>query len=681
MSQLKTLFESSFHEFIKFINYLEDAIFVMEVVSGESFRYVALNSKAIELAGFNGCVIGKHISDVMDEDNARLLNQEYMNVCRLKEPRTYEQRSNDDKVGETILTPIMNEKGEVTYVLAVTRDITKRKKAEEKLLQSEQRYQSLVDYHSSAVYTLDADGKVNNANRATSEILGYETLELSKSSFRPIIEPEEIEKVEHFFSKALHGETVQYETKVIHKEGNLIDCSIINIPIFVNGDIVGVYGILNDITKEKRMNQAIKDSEERYSRLINYSPDAVIIHSDGFIEYANEAAVSLFEVNSNEQLIGKSIYDFFPIQSREKVKQSIQLLLEEGNESSLQEEKIKTVNGNEIDVEISRIEINDKGKKAVHSVIRDISKRKKVEKALVESEERYRLITENTRDLIQLVDVNRKTLYASPSHKRMLGFHQKGLIGHTIVEIVHKDFQQQFIDKFEYVLHKKNYESIEVKAKHNNGTWLWLQLDITPIVDENNNIEKILLVGEDITKRKDYEAKIHYMAYYDPLTGLPNRSFFKEKVKKVFRSALRDRHQAAILYLDCDNFKPINDELGHDVGDLFLQSLANRLKSCIRENDTIARIGGDEFNILMPSITHCREVEDVIEKILACAREHWTYEEQDWIVTMSVGVALYPKDGKGFKSIIKKADAALYKAKENGKNTYAWYEAEVQETI
>jgi diguanylate cyclase (GGDEF)-like protein len=159
------------------------------------------------------------------------------------------------------------------------------------------------------------------------------------------------------------------------------------------------------------------------------------------------------------------------------------------------------------------------------------------------------------------------------------------------------------------------------------------------------------------------------MAYHDQLTGLPNRQLFSDRAHQALVRAKRNHSQLAVMYLDCDHFKPINDELGHDSGDEFLKSLAGKLSDCIRESDTVARVGGDEFNILLPDIQDGAEVE-VAERILAKVGVPWESEGKSFKVSMSIGIAMYPKDGDEVNMLIKNADQALYMAKESGRNTY-----------
>ncbi|WP_169910901.1 sensor domain-containing diguanylate cyclase [Evansella clarkii] len=680
---LKKLFEDNRDEFINFINYMSDAIFVMEVENeGTAFRYLAVNKAAENQAGFTGNVIGLLIEDVMPETPARELNEQYEKVAKSGEEAVFEHGGENGMIGESAFTPIYDDEGRIRQILSVTRDITKRKRAEEKLQESEQKYQSLFEYNSSAVFLLDMDGRLQSINKAAESLIGYEPQDLLQQSFVPFVHTEELEKVLAKFFQARNGEALEYETTLIHQNKHEIDCSIINLPVKVNGEVVGIYGIVKDVTEEKRMIRAIRDSEERFSRLINHSPDAILIHSEGFIDYANEAAIKLLDAPGLSSLMGKSVYDFHPIRMRKEVKGHILDLEENEKKQNLFEEKILTFDGKEVDVEVSRIAIEDRGKQAIHSSIRDISGRKRMERALRDSEERYRLIADNATDLIELTDIHGTFLYISPSHKRVLGYEIEALKEYSAIgECIHPQWKEEFQENFQEICHSGGYKSMEVKVKHADGSWLWLHVDLISINNTDGEAEKVLLVGEEITEKKQYQLKIHQMAFFDQLTGLPNRSLFKEKLEHAMKEADDKNNQFAVLYLDCDNFKPINDELGHDAGDLYLQSLAKLLKDSIGEEDTAARIGGDEFNILLKGITSQAEIEGKIERILDLIREPWQHGGTSWQVTSSIGVAVYPHDGRTVQELIKNADKALYMAKEEGKNNYSFYTSACQSRL
>lgn len=196
---------------------------------------------------------------------------------------------------------------------------------------------------------------------------------------------------------------------------------------------------------------------------------------------------------------------------------------------------------------------------------------------------------------------------------------------------------------------------------------------LTPIYNSEGVCTHVLTVARDITERKLLEDKLEYLAYHDVLTGLPNRRLLQDRMKQAMSQARRTGSLAAVLYLDCDYFKDINDTWGHEVGDEFLCSLAKRLSSCVRDNDTVARLGGDEFVLLLTALESPEEASKVAERVLATLQKPWEIGQHHFTLTMSIGIALYPKDGTDSASLLRNADAALYQSKKSGRNQYRFY--------
>ncbi len=184
----------------------------------------------------------------------------------------------------------------------------------------------------------------------------------------------------------------------------------------------------------------------------------------------------------------------------------------------------------------------------------------------------------------------------------------------------------------------------------------------------------------DITERKRMESELEnarqferHLAYHDALTGLPNRLLFYDRLRQAMAQAKRHRQLAALLFLDLDGFKRINDTLGHSVGDLLLQSVAGRLCDCLRETDTVARLGGDEFTVILNDMTQAQGAATVAQKILNVLSNPYLLKGHELVITTSIGISLYPSDGTDVESLVRSADTAMYRAKEQGKNTYQWF--------
>ncbi|USG66453.1 GGDEF domain-containing protein [Brevibacillus ruminantium] len=201
---------------------------------------------------------------------------------------------------------------------------------------------------------------------------------------------------------------------------------------------------------------------------------------------------------------------------------------------------------------------------------------------------------------------------------------------------------------------------------------------LTPIFNSEGVCTHVLTVTRDLTERKKLETQLEFMAYHDALTGLPNRRLLMDRMKQAMSQAKHMGRQIAVLYLDCDYFKEINDTWGHAVGDEFLRVLAKKLSSCVREVDTVARLGGDEFILLLSSLDSAEEAAKVAKRVLQTLQEPWVIQQHSFTLTMSIGIAVYPRDGTTINELLRHADIALYRSKEAGRNQFCFYSSSME---
>jgi len=197
---------------------------------------------------------------------------------------------------------------------------------------------------------------------------------------------------------------------------------------------------------------------------------------------------------------------------------------------------------------------------------------------------------------------------------------------------------------------------------------------LTPILNEAGVCTHVFSVTRDVTEQKKLEQQLEYMAYHDMLTGLANRRLLFDRLNQALANAKRLDHAVAVLYLDCDYFKGINDTWGHDVGDEFLQLMAKRLKACVRDMDTVARIGGDEFVMVLSSIQSPQEAALVAQRVLESIQQPWRMRQHQFTISTSIGISLFPSDAEDVEHLLRYADRALYQAKRAGRGQYRFYQ-------
>jgi diguanylate cyclase (GGDEF)-like protein len=212
-------------------------------------------------------------------------------------------------------------------------------------------------------------------------------------------------------------------------------------------------------------------------------------------------------------------------------------------------------------------------------------------------------------------------------------------------------------------------------GKHKGGPLIDLDVTLSPILNPEGKLTHIVAVKREITEHQRLEASIYYQAFHDLPTGLPNRILFQDRLSSALANVRRTQSLLGVMFLDLDRFKIVNDTWGHAVGDRLLQEVADRMRNCLREGDTLSRWGGDEFTLLMPQIDRSNEAELVAQRILAALEPRFEIEGHDLQCSTSIGIALYPQDGEDAEILLKNADIALYYAKENGRNRYRFYDS------
>lgn len=263
--------------------------------------------------------------------------------------------------------------------------------------------------------------------------------------------------------------------------------------------------------------------------------------------------------------------------------------------------------------------------------------------------------------------------YVNPAFEKMTGYRSCEVVGNTS-RIIRSDKQpDSYFKQMWSLLNSGRVFSDVIINKKKNGDLYYEEKIITPLKDEKGKISHFISTGRDISERMETQQRLLYMAHHDALTGLPNRSLLQDRLMQALSRTKHHNRLIAVLFLDLDRFKVINDTLGHDVGDGLLQQMAERLSGCVREGDTVSRLGGDEFAILLNDVACKADVIVVTDKILKSLADPFLVGKHELYVTSSIGISLSPENGNESVALLKKADMAMYKAKDNGKNNAQFY--------
>ncbi len=570
-------------------------------------------------------------------------------------------------------------------------------------------FEALVKNSPLAIVILDLEHRVITCNPAFEYLFGYNESEVIGTNLDDLITtPAVLAEAEFYTKRALNGESVYATGKRRTKGGNLIDVEIHGVPVMVENQMIGIYALYNDISQRVMTEEALRESEERHriffenvpiplweedfseikafvenlkeSGVTNIRaymddhPEAVAHCAQlAKINNVNRATLSLYEANTKEELIG-SLDTVLGEQSYETFKEEI-LSFIEGNTSFSIELINRTLTGQLITV---RVELSlapgyeDTWSKVFVSTT-NITDQKKAQDELRESEVRQRSILESMPVLMFAMDENNIITTWNNACEITTGYRSREIINNPrAIENLFPDPEYRRFVLFELQKRGNEFTNLELDFTDKDGN--------KKIISWSNISGRLPIpgwnywaIGVDITERKAAEEQLKYIASHDSLTDLPNRALFNDRVNHAISLAKRNRQRIAVMFLDLDNFKMVNDTLGHEKGDELLIEVAQRITKCLRKSDTVARIGGDEFAFVLENIHSPQDITQIISKISGAISAPIIIGGQIWNITPSIGITLFPEDGEDAETLLKKADIAMYAVKEKGKNGHHFF--------
>ena len=432
---------------------------------------------------------------------------------------------------------------------------------------------------------------------------------------------------------------------------------------------------IRELKKETEIRQ---EAETKYKSIFDSSNDAIIILKDEIITDCNQRALEVFAAD-REYLIGRQIDILNPEKqadgrdSDEAARQFINDVMNGVPQNF--EWTHKKIDGSPIwvDINLSRVSINDEF--YIISIIRDITGRKSVE-------DRLRLLSmaiEHNLTMVVIANPDSIIEYVNPKFCEITGYSRNEVVGQSLRMLKSGLIANDIYDEmWKELMSGKQWQG-EVHNRKKNGDFYWVHSKISPIKGDDNSIKYLVVLEEDISVRKEYEDRLIQQANYDSLTSLPNRILLLDRMGQEMARAKRQRRFIVLMLIDLDNFKKVNDYLGHAAGDDILKEVAARLQKCIRHSDTIARFSGDKFFILLQDLLRPGESESIAEKILQSIKDPFILDDNEFSLTASIGLTVYPADGDNPHVLMKNADAAMYRSKEAGKNRYSFFSSELNE--
>jgi diguanylate cyclase (GGDEF)-like protein/PAS domain S-box-containing protein len=436
----------------------------------------------------------------------------------------------------------------------------------------------------------------------------------------------------------------------------------------------GTIGIWVDITELKRR-------EASFRLLFDSNPLPMSVYDCETLRFlaVNDAAVRHYGY-SREQFLAMTILDIRPAEERAEVEQAVRIGIQEGTDRFWQHTK---ADGTAITVAIYKQALTHDGRSAALVAMIDVTERVRAEDELRQTRAFLDAVVENIPAMLFVKEAKeRRYVLFNKAGEELLGVPRAELIGRNDHDLFPKREADQFIARDRLVLQSGELQITEEERVHtpHNGLRL-LRTKKIAIPDERGRPKYLLGISEDITERKRVEGRITHMAHHDSMTGLANRVLLRERLEHALARMLEQESRLAVLYVDLDCFKDVNDALGHPVGDALLRMAAERLRGCVREGDTVARLGGDEFAIIQDSLREEDEASDLAKRVAAVIAAPFQVEGHDVTVSASIGIAMAPRDGADPDTLLKFADMALYAAKTDGRRTFRFFESEMNERL
>lgn len=580
-----------------------------------------------------------------------------------------------------------NDNNEVTALVGISLDITEEVKQQEVLIQSENRFRSIFNQvENIAVQGYDEDRKVIYWNNASERIYGYSADEAMGRDLTELIIPPYMRS----FVVQAHLDWIHNnipipsgELELLTKEGSVISVYSSHVMLTGLDGKKEMYCIDLDLSDMKKASKALEENQKLLRTVIDEMPSVLVVKdSKGNFVLGNKTVADLYGTTP-EQMIGKHDDDFgVPKEIADGFRENVLSIMAKGETQIIVEESRDALTGEIRHFKsIKKPFIDSEGNQQILVIATDITEILEAQKKVIESEHVLQEVMEIAHEGIWDWHIPSGKLVHNHQWYKILKLKPDEYMNtvEAFESILHPDDRALVKERLSALLNGSDsvYYS-EHRMICSDGSEIWVQ-DRGDIIERDESGNPIRLVGAftDITYRKKHQNELEYMAHYDMLTGLPNRSLEADRLKQAMAQVKRTGGFIAVIYLDLDGFKEINDSYGHDIGDLILINVSKNMSQLLRDEDTISRLGGDEFVVIIPDLNSKDEALHIAQRLLDEAAKLVTIDDRLISLSASAGITFYPQtDDVDGDQLIRQADLAMYQAKQAGKNRYHIFDTE-----
>ena len=492
-----------------------------------------------------------------------------------------------------------------------------------------------------------------------------------------------------------NGTPWDLELPMVTASGRAIWVRVQGSAVLEDGRVAKLRGTLHDVTERRQAQAALHASEQRFRTLIEWTPEAIAVHQLGKLVYVNPAAVRMFGASSAHELVGTPILDLVHPDFRQIVLARTASVAATGVVAPMLEEKFLRLDGSPIELEVQGTRIEYDGQPAVQVAMRDITERKLAQQRILASAQALResalhtqTILDNMADCVITITAQGLVESFNKAASTVFGYAPDEVHGRNVSMLMPEPHRSQHDGYLRQHIGSGDSRIIgmprEVEGLRKDGSLFPMSLLVSRITRAGQTT--FIGIVRDITQHRRDVEEIRRLAFYDLLTGLPNRRLLMDRLRQAMVTSARTGQHGALMFLDLDHFKALNDTLGHDVGDVLLQQVAKRLQSCVREGDSVARLGGDEFVVLLEALSTqdrdaATQAEVIANKILDVFGLSFSLRAHNYDSTPSIGIVVFLGDHDAIDDLLKKADVAMYQAKSAGRNTARFFDPAMQAVV